>query len=92
MCVVSDLACLCDSLCLHMQDPGISSTQPEGSYWPYDEGLRRDVFIKDAEGKTLIGKVRHKPCKDVSQTRLSQNTVTALSSDLCCQKEVLRLY
>lgn len=38
-------------------DPGISSTQPEGSYWPYDEGLRRDVFIKDAEGKTLIGKV-----------------------------------
>lgn len=38
-------------------DPGISSTQPEGSYWPYDEGLRREVFIKDAEGKTLIGKV-----------------------------------
>lgn len=38
-------------------DPGISSSQPEGSYWPYDEGLRRDVFIKDAEGKTLIGKV-----------------------------------
>ncbi|TNN86673.1 Lysosomal alpha-glucosidase [Liparis tanakae] len=39
------------------QDPGISSEQPEGGYWPYDEGLRRDVFIKDAEGKTLIGKV-----------------------------------
>uniref|UniRef100_A0A3Q3IAX0 P-type domain-containing protein n=1 Tax=Monopterus albus TaxID=43700 RepID=A0A3Q3IAX0_MONAL len=38
-------------------DPGISSTQPEGSYWPYDEGLKRGVFIKDAEGKTLIGKV-----------------------------------
>ncbi|XP_074553137.1 lysosomal alpha-glucosidase [Halichoeres trimaculatus] len=38
-------------------DPGISSTQPEGTYWPFDEGLRRDVFIKDAEGKTLIGKV-----------------------------------
>lgn len=38
-------------------DPGISSTQPEGSYWPYDEGLRRDVFIKDADGETLIGKV-----------------------------------
>ncbi|KAK5898994.1 hypothetical protein CesoFtcFv8_008516 [Champsocephalus esox] len=38
-------------------DPGISSSQPEGSYWPYDEGLKRDVFIKDAEGKTLIGKV-----------------------------------
>ncbi|KAM4750131.1 lysosomal alpha-glucosidase [Anableps anableps] len=38
-------------------DPGISSTQPEGSYWPFDEGLKRGVFIKDAEGKTLIGKV-----------------------------------
>ncbi|CAN9510595.1 unnamed protein product [Ophioblennius macclurei] len=40
-----------------MLDPGISSTQPEGSYWPFDEGLKRGVFIKDAEGKTLIGKV-----------------------------------
>ncbi|KAM9770100.1 lysosomal alpha-glucosidase [Menidia menidia] len=38
-------------------DPGISSTQPEGSYWPFDEGLKRGVFIKDAEGKTLVGKV-----------------------------------
>ncbi|XP_008434919.1 lysosomal alpha-glucosidase [Poecilia reticulata] len=40
-----------------IMDPGISSTQPEGSYWPFDEGLKRGVFIKDAEGKTLIGKV-----------------------------------
>ncbi|XP_060910669.1 lysosomal alpha-glucosidase [Labrus mixtus] len=40
-----------------MLDPGISSTQPEGSYWPFDEGLRRDVFIRDAEGKVLIGQV-----------------------------------
>ncbi|KAM6939968.1 lysosomal alpha-glucosidase [Xenentodon cancila] len=38
-------------------DPGISSTQPEGSYWPFDEGLKRGVFIKDSEGKTLNGKV-----------------------------------
>ncbi|KAF3852609.1 hypothetical protein F7725_005964 [Dissostichus mawsoni] len=42
-------------------DPGISSSQPEGSYWPYDEGLKRDVFIKDAEGKTLIGKDMNEP-------------------------------
>lgn len=41
-----------------MQDPGISSTQREGSYWPYDEGLRRDIFIKDADGEILIGKAR----------------------------------
>ncbi|KAM9818290.1 lysosomal alpha-glucosidase [Syngnathus typhle] len=38
-------------------DVGISSVQPEGSYWPYDEGLKKGVFIKDAEGKTLVGKV-----------------------------------
>lgn len=46
-------------LFLCLQDPGISSTQPEGSYLPFDEGLKRDVFIKDSEGKTLIGKVKH---------------------------------
>ncbi|XP_037546300.1 lysosomal alpha-glucosidase [Nematolebias whitei] len=38
-------------------DPAISSTQPEGSYWPFDEGLKRDVFIKDFKGKTLFGRV-----------------------------------
>uniref|UniRef100_A0A3B3SMS2 Alpha glucosidase 2 n=1 Tax=Paramormyrops kingsleyae TaxID=1676925 RepID=A0A3B3SMS2_9TELE len=38
-------------------DPGISSTQPAGSYWPYDEGLKRGVFINDSSGQTLIGKV-----------------------------------
>lgn len=38
-------------------DPGISSTRPEGSYWPYEEGLRRGVFINDSDGNTLIGRV-----------------------------------
>ncbi|KAJ0051153.1 hypothetical protein NL108_014607, partial [Boleophthalmus pectinirostris] len=38
-------------------DPGISSTQPPGEYWPYDEGQKRAVFIRDADGNTLIGKV-----------------------------------
>ncbi|XP_063072714.1 lysosomal alpha-glucosidase [Engraulis encrasicolus] len=38
-------------------DPGISSTAQPGSYWPYDEGLRRGVFIKNSTGQTLIGKV-----------------------------------
>ncbi|XP_052362878.1 lysosomal alpha-glucosidase-like [Oncorhynchus keta] len=43
-----------------MLDPGISSVQPEGGYWPYDEGLRRGVFINHTDGSTLIGKVgRH---------------------------------
>uniref|UniRef100_A0A674D8I7 Alpha glucosidase 2 n=1 Tax=Salmo trutta TaxID=8032 RepID=A0A674D8I7_SALTR len=40
-----------------MLDPGISSVQPEGGYWPYDEGLRRGVFINHTDGSTLIGKV-----------------------------------
>ncbi|XP_068192688.1 lysosomal alpha-glucosidase [Antennarius striatus] len=38
-------------------DPGISSTSAPGTYPPYDEGLKRDVFIKNASGHVLIGKV-----------------------------------
>lgn len=28
-------------------DPGISSSEPNGTYVPYDEGIRDDIFIKD---------------------------------------------
>ncbi|XP_042525958.1 lysosomal alpha-glucosidase [Dipodomys spectabilis] len=38
-------------------DPAISSDGPAGSYRPYDEGLRRGVFITNATGQPLIGKV-----------------------------------
>ncbi|XP_076020739.1 lysosomal alpha-glucosidase [Genypterus blacodes] len=38
-------------------DPGISSTSPPGTYPPFDDGLKRDVFIKNISGHTLIGKV-----------------------------------
>ncbi|KPP70988.1 lysosomal alpha-glucosidase-like [Scleropages formosus] len=38
-------------------DPGISSTQQPGTYWPYDDGLKRGIFINDSSGQTLIGKV-----------------------------------
>ncbi|XP_041673512.1 lysosomal alpha-glucosidase isoform X1 [Cheilinus undulatus] len=38
-------------------DPGISSTSPPGTYPPFDEGVKRDVFIKNATGHILIGKV-----------------------------------
>lgn len=41
------------------KDPGISSTSPPGTYPPFDDGLKRDVFIKNATGHILIGKVRH---------------------------------
>uniref|UniRef100_A0A7N8YPL4 Lysosomal alpha-glucosidase n=1 Tax=Mastacembelus armatus TaxID=205130 RepID=A0A7N8YPL4_9TELE len=38
-------------------DPGISSTSPTGTYPPFDDGVKRDVFIKNATGQILIGKV-----------------------------------
>ncbi|XP_061079871.1 lysosomal alpha-glucosidase isoform X2 [Conger conger] len=38
-------------------DPGISSSSPPGSYRPFDEGLRRGVFIRNTTGQPLIGKV-----------------------------------
>jgi lysosomal alpha-glucosidase len=39
-------------------DPGISSTQPAGSYPAYDEGIKQGVFIKKADSDDpLIGQV-----------------------------------
>ncbi|NWS64217.1 LYAG glucosidase, partial [Chunga burmeisteri] len=38
-------------------DPGISSSGPPGTYKPYDEGLKRGVFIRNATGQPLIGKL-----------------------------------
>ncbi|KAG8565047.1 hypothetical protein GDO81_012689 [Engystomops pustulosus] len=38
-------------------DPAISSTAPPGTYPPYDDGLKRDVFIRNATGQPLVGKV-----------------------------------
>ncbi|KAG8507496.1 Lysosomal alpha-glucosidase [Galemys pyrenaicus] len=43
-------------------DPAISSSGPAGSYRPYDEGLRRGVFITNQTGQPLIGKVWPGPC------------------------------
>ncbi|XP_030064468.1 lysosomal alpha-glucosidase [Microcaecilia unicolor] len=38
-------------------DPGISSTGMPGTYPPYDDGLKRGVFILNSTGQPLIGKV-----------------------------------
>ncbi|CAF3693223.1 unnamed protein product, partial [Rotaria sordida] len=39
-------------------DPGISSTQPSGSYFPYDDGIKRGIFMKKFNSTELItGKV-----------------------------------
>ena len=40
------------------QDPGISSTQPSGTYPPWDDGLNKNCFIKKFDGSgPIIGKV-----------------------------------
>ncbi|XP_053562416.1 lysosomal alpha-glucosidase [Bombina bombina] len=38
-------------------DPAISNTGPPGCYPPYDDGLKRGVFITNATGQPLVGKV-----------------------------------
>ncbi|KAK7508001.1 hypothetical protein BaRGS_00000966 [Batillaria attramentaria] len=38
-------------------DPGISSTQTPGTYPPFDQGKQMDIFIKNASGEILVGKV-----------------------------------
>ncbi|XP_035824593.1 sucrase-isomaltase, intestinal [Aplysia californica] len=40
-----------------MADPAISSTQPAGTYPPFDDGMKLDVFVKNSTGDILIGKV-----------------------------------
>lgn len=43
---------------VNIMDPGISSTQPNGSYLPYVEGLKRNIFItKFNSTEFIIGKV-----------------------------------
>ncbi len=40
-------------------DPGISSTQPAGSYPAFDEGIKRNVFIKKFNSSDpIIGRVK----------------------------------
>lgn len=38
-------------------DPGISSTQPRGSYAAYDDGLAMGILVNSSNGETFIGKV-----------------------------------
>ncbi|XP_055509928.1 lysosomal alpha-glucosidase-like isoform X1 [Leucoraja erinacea] len=38
-------------------DPGISSAETPGKYKPYDDGVKRGVFIKNETGQPLIGQV-----------------------------------
>lgn len=39
-------------------DAGISASEENGSYLPYDEGIKQDIFVKDGESnEPFIGKV-----------------------------------
>ena len=42
--------------CDAVQDPGIGNMFP-GKYAPYDDGMKQDVFIHNATGGVLVGKV-----------------------------------
>jgi lysosomal alpha-glucosidase len=58
-----NLPALVENLHAHNQhyimivDPGISNTQAPGAYAPYDDGIKQDVFIKNASGGILVGSV-----------------------------------
>lgn len=46
-------------LIFFLQDPGISNQQREGTYPPYDKGLKEGIFITDSKGgKPIVGRVR----------------------------------
>lgn len=38
-------------------DPGISASEPEGTYPPFEDGIAKDVFIKNSNGSVFVGKV-----------------------------------
>jgi len=38
-------------------DPGISNTQPAGSYQPYTDGISMNIFVKDSQGQNWQGQV-----------------------------------
>ena len=42
----------------YCQDPAISNSRP-GNYPTYDDGLKKDVFIKNETDQPAIGKVSH---------------------------------
>ncbi|GFY49527.1 lysosomal alpha-glucosidase [Trichonephila inaurata madagascariensis] len=40
-----------------MTDPGISCSEKPGTYPPYDDGLKDDIFVKNPDGTVFRGKV-----------------------------------
>ena len=38
-------------------DAGVSGSETPGTYPPYDEGVKMDIFVKNSTGQIFIGKV-----------------------------------
>lgn len=38
-------------------DPGVSGSEKPGSYFPYDVGVKMNIFIKNSTDQIFIGKV-----------------------------------
>lgn len=38
-------------------DPGVSGSEPAGTYPPYDKGIEMDIFVKNSSDQVFIGKV-----------------------------------
>lgn len=38
-------------------DCGVSSGEPIGTYPPYDDGVKMDIFVKNSTGQIFVGKV-----------------------------------
>ena len=54
-------------------DPGISSTQPSGTYPPYDDGLKMAIFMtKFNSTEPIIGKVFLYSCRSQSNCMYSR--------------------
>lgn len=41
-------------------DPGISSNQPNGTYPPFDDGIKQKIFIRVNDTEPIIGRVEFK--------------------------------
>jgi len=50
---------------IQIVDPGISNSQPAGSYPPYDLGLQMNIFIRNSSDKPFVGKCWPRPIDSV---------------------------
>lgn len=65
-------------------DPGVSASEPAGTYPPYDDGISKDIFIKNSDGSVFIGKVWN-PTSTAFPDFTNPNTLeywTTLTKDL----------